>query len=230
MVVLGIIPARGGSKRILRKNLAPLGGKPLVAWVIEAGQRVKALDRLVVSSDDRDILELARGYDAKLPLERPAELATDTAPAIAYVRHALSVLEAQGDQRFDIIVILQPSSPLTTPEDVDRTMELLQDSGADTAVTVMRLDHAVHPAKLKVMTGDRLLPYLEEEGGRLAAHELPPVFVRNGAVYATRRHVVDSDAIIGADCRGLVMPRQRSLDINDAVDLAFAEFLLERSR
>jgi CMP-N,N'-diacetyllegionaminic acid synthase len=228
MGVLGIVPARGGSKRIPHKNLVLLGGKPLVAWAIETAQQVSCLDRVVVSSDDQEVLAIAGGYDQRLPLERPAELASDEAPAVAYVRHALSTLELAGAPRFDVIVILQPSSPLTAARDVEDTVALLVRSGADTAVTVMEVEHAVHPAKLKRMEGDRLLPYLEEEQGRMAAHELPKVFVRNCAVYAIRRHVIEAGAIIGPDCRGLLMPRERSLDINEPLDLAFAEFLLAR--
>ncbi len=125
-------------------------------------------------------------------------------------------------------MILQATSPFTLPEDIDATIELLLSSGADTAVSVMKVDHAVHPVKLKTMSGDRLLSYWEEERGRMAASELPEVFVRNCSVYATRRAVIESGRIIGDDCRGYVMPRERSLDINEALDLEFAQFLLSR--
>ena len=131
-------------------------------------------------------------------------------------------------QRFDVVVILQATSPFTLPEDIDGTIDLLLSSGADTAVSVMRVDHAVHPVKLKTMSGDRLLPYLEEERGRMAAADLPEVFVRNCSVYATRRAVIESGRIIGDDCRGYMMPRERSLDINEPFDLELAEFLLSR--
>ena len=228
--VLGIIPARGQSKRLPRKNLCPLGGKPLLAWAIEAARQARRLDRLVVSSDDDEILAVARTYDPRLPLKRPLELAADDSPAIDYVRHALETLERDEAGRFDVVVILQATSPFTSPEDIDATVELLLSSGADTAVSVMRVDHAIHPVKLKTMSGDRLLPYLEEERGRMAAAELPEVFVRNCSVYATRRAVIESGRIIGDDCRGYIMPRERSVDINEPLDLDLAEFLLSRPR
>jgi CMP-N,N'-diacetyllegionaminic acid synthase len=224
--VLGIIPARAGSKRLPGKNTRELGGKPLVAWVIEAARASRRLARLVVSSDDARVLEIARSYDPQLALARPAELASDTSPAIDYVRHAL----AAAGSGFDAIAILQPSSPLTSPADIDGTLELLEHSGADTAVSVMRLDHAVHPAKLKRFAGDRLVPYLEEERGRMAEHELPEVWVRNCAVYATRLAVIERGVIIGDDCRGYRMPRERSVDINEEIDLQLAGLLLARSR
>jgi CMP-N,N'-diacetyllegionaminic acid synthase len=226
--VLGIIPARGGSKRLPRKNLRLLNGKPLVGWIIEAASKSSRINRLVVSSDDDQILDVARRYNPALVLKRPDDLATDTAPAIDYVRHALSALETSGEQRFDTIVILQPSSPLTRSEDIDATIDLLEASGADTVVSVMRIDHAIHPAKLKLMEGDRLLPYLEPENGRMAEHQLPQVFVRNCAVYATRRELIERGLIIGDVCRGYVMPRDRSVDVNEEVDLRFAEFLLSK--
>jgi len=137
-------------------------------------------------------------------------------------------MAARGEPPVDAIAIVQPSSPLTLGADIDATVELLAVTGAESAVTVVKLDHAIHPAKLKRLDGDRLLPLIEDEGGRMASHELPPVYVRNGAVYATRRDVIERDAILGDDCRAHVMPRERSIDINDPLDLAFAEFLLTR--
>lgn len=228
MRALGIIPARAGSKRVPRKNLAPLGGKPLVAWAIELGRAVPGLARLVVSSDDDEVLALAAGYAADLPLRRPAELAGDTSPALDYVTHALAATEADGGH-FDAVAILQPTSPLTLPSDVEATLLLLAGSGAESAVTVVKLDHAIQPVKLKVLDGDRLRPFFEEERGRMAEHELPALYVRNGAVYATRRDVLDGGRILGDDCRAHVMPRARSIDINDELDLRFAEFLLARA-
>jgi CMP-N,N'-diacetyllegionaminic acid synthase len=227
--ILGIVPARAGSKRLPRKNLLPLGGKPLVERVIEASLEARLLDRIVVSSDDPEVLELARRIDASLPLRRPPELASDASPAIDYVRHALKASEeANEEDKVEVVVIVQPSSPLTLPDDIDRTVELLLRTGADSAVSVMKLDHALNPLKLKVMKGDRLLPYLEDEAGRMASHELPEVYIRNGAVYATRRETINGGLIIGADCRGYVMPRERSVDINEWLDYQFVCFLVQQ--
>jgi CMP-N-acetylneuraminic acid synthetase len=228
--ILGIIPARGGSKRLPRKNLRLLGGKPLVARSIETALASRRIDRIVVSSDDDEVLEIARLYESVLPLRRPPELSGDVSPAIDYVRHALAAVEGAGEGPFDLVAIVQPSSPLTEPEDVDGVLDLLSTSGADSAVGVVELAHALHPAKLKVMDGDRLLPYWEDEGLRMAAHELPRVFVRNCSVYASRRAVHDAGRILGEDCRGYVMPRERSIDVNDEIDLEFAAFLYDRHR
>jgi CMP-N,N'-diacetyllegionaminic acid synthase len=225
---LGIIPARGGSKRLPRKNVRLLGGKPLVAWAIEAAQGARRLPCLVVSSDDREVLDVARSYGPRLALVRPAEISGDESPAIDYVRHALVELEGAGQGPFDAIVIVQPSSPFTLSADIDATIDLLVSSGADSAVSVMQLDHAIHPLKMKVFDGNRLLPYLEEERGRMAAHELPAIYVRNCSVYATRRDSIERGQIVADDCRGYVMPRERSLDINEELDLLFANYLMSR--
>lgn len=228
MRVLGIVPARGGSKRIPRKNLRPISDKPLVAWAIEAALGANVLDRVVVSSDDPEILRVACSYGRDIPLTRPEELSGDRSPAVDYVRHAMETVERSEGTRYDAAAIIQATSPLTRPEDIDATIGLLQDSLADTAVSVMKLDHALQPAKLKRMVGNRLIAHLEEEHGRIAEHELPTLFVRNGAVYASRRAVIDRGRILGDDCRGYVMPRERSIDINEEIDLLFAEFLLAR--
>jgi len=227
--VLGIVPARGGSKRVPRKNLRLLGGKPLVVWAIEAAMKAQRLTRVVLSSDDEQILALSRGAGANvLALRRPDELSTDSALAIEYVHHVAAELNAMGEEVFDAVAIVQPSSPFTLGEDIDATVDLLLRSDADSAVSVMQVEHAVHPLKLKRLEGTRLVPYLEEERGRMTEHDMPPVYVRNGSVYASRRATLERGSIIGESSRGHVMPRERSLDINDELDLAFAEFLLER--
>lgn len=226
MKTLGIIPARAGSKRVHAKNRRVLGGRTLVNWVFDAARSANKLSSLVVSSDDPIILEWVRSRDQMAALARPTELAADDSPAIDYVRHALQAVESRGGGQFEAVAIIQPSSPLTQARDIDATIDLLETSGAISAVSVVRLEHAVHPLKLKLMQDDRLIPYLEEERGRLAEHELVSVFIRNGSVYATRREALDRGIIIGDDCRGYVMPRERSIDINDDLDLRFAEFLL----
>lgn len=228
MTNVAIIPARAGSKRLPGKNLLKIGGKPLVARAIEAAMEARLVTRVVVSSDDARVLEIARGYRDILSLPRPSTLARDDSPALEYVQHVLQHLGAGGEFP-ELITIVQPSSPLTIGDDIDNTVRLLTESSADSAVSVMRLDHSTHPAKLKRMDNEskRLLDYLEPERGRFAAAELPEVYVRNCAVYVARRSTVESGMIVGPDCRGHLMPRERSVDINEFVDYMFACFLWE---
>lgn len=226
MRVLGIVPARGGSKRVPRKNLRLLGGKSLVARAVEACLGAKTLSKTVVSSDDAEVLAIAEAYSQVVALRRPDEISTDTAPAIDYVHHALKELEGAGEKRFDAVAIVQPSSPFTRPSDIDACVHMLEsDPAADSAVSVMEVDHAIHPVKLKRMEGAQLLPYLEEERGRMAAHELPKLFVRNCSVYVAKRATIEKGSVIGDRSLGYLMPRERSVDINDELDWKFAEFL-----
>lgn len=227
MKTLGLIPARAGSRRLPRKNLRLLGGKPLVQWAIDTARCATTLDAVVVSSDDEAVLDLAASLDPSLPLPRPEALATDTSPAIDFIHHALGTLDPSHN--VEVVVVIQPTSPFTRPDDIDSTVSLLHRTGASSAVTVVQVAHDLHPLKFKMFEGHLLRPFIADERGRLAAHQLPPVFVRNGSVYTSTRTAIDSNTIITDDCAGYVMPRDRSIDINDEVDLIMAELMLLRS-
>lgn len=224
--ILAIIPARAGSKRIQNKNKKLLFGKELVCYAIEAALASTELTSIAVSSDDDDILYISSKYEGIVLLKRPAEISGDNAPAITYVEHALEEL----GKGYDIVVIIQPTSPFTTAGDIDDTIHLLYIDGVDSSVSVVKLDHAIHPVKLKVMKGNVLEPYYEPEKGRMAAHELPELYVRNGSVYASKIETIARGNIIGDRCLGFVMPRERSLDINDPIDFEFAEFLMMKNQ
>jgi CMP-N-acetylneuraminic acid synthetase len=223
--ILAIIPARAGSKRLPKKNIRLLNGKPLVSYAIETALKSSLITSIAVSSDCQDVLDVALNYGNVKAIKRPAELASDMSPAIDYVRHAI----AQFETIFDYIVILQPTSPLTHVIDVDHTIQLLiNNPEANSSVSVMRLDHAIHPIKLKTLNGSVLLPYWEEENERMAAHDLPELFVRNCSVYVSNMNTVLSGKIIGDNCLGYLMPRERSVDINELIDFEFAEFLYNK--
>lgn len=223
MRTLALIPARGGSQRVPRKNLAVLGGKTLVRRALETALAAGCFDVVALSSEDPEILAEAEGLDVA-PVERPAELATATARAYDVVVHALEDLG-----RFDAVGIVQATSPFTAPEDLAGAVALLERTGAASVVSVSRVDAADHPLKLKVLDGDRLLPWLAEDS-MTPSHELPELWVRNGSVYVSRREVIEAGLLVSEDdCRGYVMPPERSYDVDTPRDLAFAEFLLERA-
>lgn len=229
MRVLGIIPARGGSKRLPGKNMRELGGKPLVVRSIEASLGSKMLDRIAISSDWQKVLDLEKKYnDERLEfLKRPDEISNDKSPAIEYIKHAIEYFHEKGLD-FDAVALIQPSSPLTTSKDIDHTINILLKTEADTAVSVVKLAHDLNPIKMKIMEGDKLLPYMEDEKGRMSDGELPEIYIRNGSVYAIRLSVIEQNRIIGDDCRGFVMERENSVDINDELDFQFAEFLIKK--
>ena len=228
MKILGIIPARAGSKRVPQKNFKPFAGTTLSNLAIQQGLASKYITTLAISTDSDDVLNIAKQYKNVHALKRPAEISDDQSPAIDYVRHALITLE--HDIPFDVVVILQPSSPLRSSVDIDSTIELLlQHPEADSAVSVVKVDHMVHPYKLKVMENHQLLPFIEDEAGRFAAQDLPDIYVRNCAVYATwRKDLETRKDVIGQKSMGYIMPADTSVDINENLDFEFAEFLYER--
>jgi CMP-N-acetylneuraminic acid synthetase len=225
MNILGIIPAREGSKRVPQKNFTPFAGSTLTDLAIQQGLSSKLITCLAVSSDSGLVLQLASKYKDVKGIKRPDEFSNDHSPAIDYVRHTLSTLETE--KAFDMVVILQPSSPLRNAADIDATIQLLiEHPDSDSAVSVVKVDHMVHPYKLKVMNQNELLPFIEDEAGRFAAHELPDIYVRNCAVYVTWRKDLESRAdVIGQKSVGYVMPADTSVDINEPLDFEFAEFL-----
>lgn len=229
MRILGIIPARGGSKRLLGKNLKLLGGKPLVVWAIENSLRSNMLDKIIVSSDSQEILDISEQYNNEkvIFLKRPDEISGDRSQAIEYINHSVSYLKEMGEE-YDLVVLIQPTSPLTLPLDIDNTIKLLIDSNSDSAVSVVKQAHDINPLKMKILKGDLLIPFIEDEKGRMSEDEMPDIYVRNGSVYVSTIELIESGRIIGDDCRGYVMPRERSVDINDEFDLDFAEYLFTK--
>lgn len=225
--VLGIIPARGGSKGIPRKNIYPICDKPLIAYTIESARRSVRLTKLIVSTDDTDIAETARRYGAEVPFLRPAELATDTALAIDVVRHALEFQEKHDCVQYDIVVMLQPTSPLKTAQDIDAVIGKLIKSGCDSVVTMVDVG-ANHPARMYRVVDDRLVNLMDEGITMRPRQELPPIYIRNGAVYACRRDVIYRwKTLIGPDVRPWIMPLNRSVNIDDPSDIVLAERYLK---
>ena len=224
MRILGLVPARGGSTRVERKNLARLGGTTLVRRALETALAAGCFDAVALSSDDAEILAEAVGLDVVV-VRRPDALATDTALVKDAVLHALHELE-DPSRPFGAVALVQCTSPFTAPEDIAATVRLLERTGAEAAVSVVRVDATKHPFKLKVLDGDRLLPYSGDD--RLApSQDLPPLWVRNGSVYVFRRDLAER-GLHAEDVRGYEMPVERSLDIDTPVDLEFARFLVDR--
>jgi CMP-N,N'-diacetyllegionaminic acid synthase len=218
--VLALIPARGGSKGIPRKNLAPLGGRPLLAWTIEAALRSRAVTRTVVSTEDDEIAEAARELGAEV-LARPPELAADDTPMQPVIAHALEELGPS-----DVLVLLQPTSPLRRAEHVDEAVDLLLASGADSVVSVVEVPHRYRPGSLMALDGDRLVRLADDHAA--TRQEKPLVYARNGpAVLALRPDRIGTD-LYGGDCRPYVMSARESLDVDEPFDLEFAELLLAR--
>jgi CMP-N-acetylneuraminic acid synthetase len=221
MDVLGLIPARGGSKGVPRKNLAEVHGRSLLEWTCLAGIGSLELSRLVVSTEDEEIASMATRLGVGV-LARPAELAGDEVPMLPVVKHALD--RSHGA---DVVVLLQPTSPLRRAEHIDQAIALLRDSGADTIVSVVEVPHNLTPASLLKLVEGKLVPL--QSGGPVRRQDKERLFARNGpALIVTRANVIESGTLYGRDTRPYVMTQEESVDVDSAFDLELAAFLLAR--
>ncbi len=221
---LGLIPARGGSKGIPGKNIRLVNGEPLIAYTIRSAQQSRLLTDLVVSTDSTAIAELAARYRVEV-LMRPAELAQDDTPAAPVAIHALDVLKSRG-REYESLVLLQPTCPLRSAKDIDDALTLLMGSDHDAVVSVYQVsDH--HPARMYSLEGNRLIPY-DKAGEQLNRQDLPAVYHRNGVVYAIREQALRRERTFNPRNKAAyVMPRERSVNVDEEVDLLIAEQLLK---
>jgi N-acylneuraminate cytidylyltransferase len=213
--ILAIIPARGGSKGVRRKNLREIAGKPLIAWAIEAGRKSQYIDRLILSSDDPEIISMARSWSCEVPFVRPAELARDEAPGIDPVLHALSALP----ESYDYIVLLQPTSPFRLAEAIDGCLETCLRHHAPACVTVTEVDQS--PFWMYRLDASRhLAPLIDQKSIPDRRQDLPKVYVLNGAVYvAQTAWLQQQQTFLTAETVAHIMPRERSLDVDTELDL-----------
>lgn len=229
MRILGIVPARGGSKGIPHKNVAPLLGKPLLAYTAEAALSSRRLQRVVLSTDDQEIAQIGGQLGLEVPFLRPPELARDDTPTIPVLQDVVRKLEAAGD-RFDAILTLQPTNPLRMAADIDGAIELLERTGADSVISFVDAGEK-HPARMKFLDGEGRVqdpPFSEAFEGQ-PRQQLPKLYLRDGSIYLTRRSVLmDGNSLKGSDCRAWVMPEERACNIDTPFDLFLAACLLER--
>lgn len=223
--VLGVILARGGSKGLPRKNIRDLGGKPLVAWTIEAGHRSKHLDRLILSSDDDEIISAAESYDCEVPFRRPDELARDETPSVDALVHALDQLPP-----YDYVALLQPTSPFREAKDIDETITRCHQSGAPACATLVEIEKPLQ-WMFTLTDKDRLQPVVEaESSGVTRRQDAEPLYTVNGAVSVARTDWIRTQTSFRtAETVGHVMPKERSPDVDTKLDLEWCRFLLSNS-
>lgn len=229
MIALGLVPARGGSKGIPNKNLVPLAGRPLLAYTAAAALASRRLSRVLLSTDSPTIAAAGRALGLDVPFLRPAPLAADDAPMLPVLQHVVETLAASGFAA-DVVVLLQPTSPLRRGEHIDRAIDLLESSGADSVVSVVEVPHQYNPLSVMTLDGGRLRPYATPTPATATVtrrQDKPRVYARNGpAVLAVRTAVILGGSLYGDDTRPLVMSPRDSLDIDEVWDLELAELLL----
>tara|TARA_B110000008_G_scaffold274573_1_gene310575 strand:- start:1346 stop:2038 length:693 start_codon:yes stop_codon:yes gene_type:complete len=218
--VLALITARGGSKGLLRKNIMMSGGKPLIAWSIQAAQNSKYIDRLIISSDDNEIISVANTFGCEAPFIRPSELATDEATTYDVAIHAIDAL----DDCFDILVLLQPTSPLRIAEDIDNCIEYSLQTGS--CVSLVETDKSPY-WMYRLPTDKSMTPILQPEKAILRRQDAPSTFLLNGAVYAVDCNWLKCNgSFLDDDTVPYVMPKDRSLDIDTYDDFEVLERML----
>lgn len=222
--ILAVITARGGSKGVPGKNIYPVKGLPLIAWTILAARRSQHIDRLVLSSDDPEIIAVAGKYGCEVPFVRPAALANDEASSAEVVAHTIQSL----DESYDIVVLLQPTSPLRGTEDIDAAIELLCASGAPSVISVCETDKSPYWMYTINNIGE-LEPLITTQSRPLRRQDCPPVFVPNGAIYVVRSKQFLADrCFVHKATHAWVMSACRSIDVDTHDDLELLEYLCER--
>ena len=226
--ILGLIPARSGSRGIPGKNLRLLGGKSLVARAVESGLESRLVTRVILSTDSEAIAGEGKRAGAEVPFLRPAELAQDDTPTAAVVVHALDWLKENERSLPDILVLLQPTAPLRTGRHIDEALRLLLDSGARSVVSVTEVPGHHHPAWQFFIREGALVPFLEQPVPP-RRQELSKTYTRNGAIYAAWTETWRSGKIsYGPGCAPYLMEPEDSVNVDGPEDLALAEFLLAR--
>ena len=224
--IVGVIPARGGSKGIPYKNIQKLGGRPLISYTIEAALKSKSLSKVIVSTDDARIAEISRSFGAEVPFLRPADLAKDDTPSLSVIQHAVKYIEDTERCVLDVIVILQPTSPLRNEKYIDDAVEKLLKTGVDSVVTVCKVKH--HPFWSFIAKGDSLYPFSMKGIAVNKRQDLPEIYGLNGAVYAVRRNVLfEQNSVFGRETKAVVMSEEESVDIDDYFNLFIAEMVLK---
>lgn len=227
MKILGIIPARGGSKGIPNKNIKILGEKPLLAYTIEAAKKSKLLTKTILSSDDEAIINIAKKYDLEVPFVRPANLATDESPTILTVIHALNFYKEQGIV-FDAVCLLQVTNPFRLDEFIDAAIQKFINSKTDSLVSVLEVPHEFNPhwvfeknneGYLKISTGDSSIITRRQD--------LPKSFYRDGAIYITKSQVIlEQHSIYGKSISYIESDKNRHVNIDTMEDWKKAEELI----
>jgi len=219
--ILAIIPARGGSKGIPRKNIKIIAGKPLIVWTIEEAKKSKYIDRLILSSEDVEIIRVAKEWGCEVPFIRPKELAQDETPGIEPVIHAINTLS----EKYDYVCLLQPTSPLRKVENIDDCIEKCIKNDADSCVSVTEVDK--HPYWMYEIGKNEELISLFPDKSITRRQDLPKVFALNGAIYiSTCQQILKQKKLITEKTYGYIMNKNNSIDIDEEMDFNFSAIML----
>ena len=226
--VLGIIPARGGSKRIIRKNMKMLNGKPLIDYTIDAAVKSELLYELIVSTDDLEILEHCKQKGVSTPFVRPDELSTDSASSVDVVLHAIDYFEKKG-VFYDSVMLLQPTTPFRGPEIIDQSIRYFYEKNPTSVVSVVDVG-AYHPHRMYSMDGENLLkPLVNTTDPMMARQSLPKFYIRSGDIYLTNvDELKQSGSLIGSRPHGIEVSSLNAVNIDTPLDFFLAESIMSK--
>lgn len=230
--VLGLVPARGGSKGIEDKNIVDVAGRPLVSYAIEAMEESRLVDRIVCTTDDETIADVAREWGAEVPFMRPAEMARDDSPVYPALVHAVRQVGTRLDFQPDYVTTVQPTEPLVRATQIDRAIEKAVAEGAESTITAVQLEHDAHPYNIRLKRDDgRVEFWMEEEHYEYPTRQSKPTFYTFGNVYVTRRDVlVEQERLEGDDNYLVLIDSVSALDVNTPEDLEEVEYHIKRRR
>lgn len=223
--ILAIIPARGGSKEVPKKNIKELAGKPLIVYTIEAAKKSEYINRIVVSTDDPRIADISLKYGAETPYLRSSGLAADTTPTLPVLRDIVRFLEKKDNYQPDIIVLLQPTSPLRTAKTIDEGIEKFLKNKRKTLISVSQVKE--NPFWMKVIKNGYLYPFIKNKHKYLRRQDLPEIYITNGALYICEaKKLSKEDPFNNDEVIPFITDRRQSLDIDDPEDFILAEYYL----
>jgi len=219
--ILAVITARAGSKRLPNKNILNLAGKPLIAWTIDEAKKSKYIDKLIVSTDSKEIAEISKYYGAEVPFMRPLELAIDTADSISVLKHSIEFFK----NKFDYILLLQPTSPLRTVKDIDKAIIILNNK-TKAVVSVCETEHS--PLWSNILPEDLSMKnFIRSEIKNKRSQDLPKYYRLNGAIYiAETKYFYKNNGFLGDKTKAYIMSQQNSVDIDTELDFKFCEILI----
>ena len=229
--ILAVIPARGGSKGVKRKNLFNLNGYPLIYYSIKSAIESEYITRHVISTDDYEIKKISESYGGNVPFIRPAKLSTDSALAIPTIQHAVRFCERNYNETYDYIIMLQPTAPLRTSLDIDEALSnLIINKEADSIISVVNVDN-FHPAKMKLINDNKLFDFQETGLENPPRQSLSPVYIVNGAIYATKRDVfMNENTFKGKISLPYIMSPNKSVNIDNIHDFLVAEYMINKNK
>ncbi len=227
MKVIAIIPARAGSKGILAKNIVDLNGKPLISYTIEQALKVNIFDKIIVSTESMIIKKISEEWGANVPFLRSPSLSTDHAKTVDVVLEVLDTLLSKFGEKYDVVCLLQPTSPLRTLRDILNCVDLFNKKSPDSVVSLTRISEP-HPHKMKTIVEGYVRPYQKGKDSSTPRQLLPEVYELNGAIYLTKTSVLKNErSFFGSNCIPYIMPKVRSVNINHPLDLKMASIILE---